>query len=64
MMMGQKHKEGTHVGKGAKQISEDNIGHRLLRSMGWLSGQGIGQTGGRTEPVLATVKMSRSGLGM
>jgi len=62
--VGRRHKDGTHVGKGAKQISEDNIGHKLLRSMGWSSGQGIGQAGGRTEPVQATVKITRSGLGM
>lgn len=59
-----RHREGAQVGGGAKQISEDNIGHQLLRSMGWSSGEGLGQSKGRAEPVMATVKMSRSGLGL
>jgi len=59
-----RHREGAQVGGGAKQIAEDNIGHQLLRSMGWTSGEGLGQSKGRAEPVLATVKMTRSGLGM
>ena len=59
-----RHREGSQVGGGAKHISEDNIGHQLLRSMGWSMGQGLGHSGGRAEPVLATVKMTRSGLGM
>lgn len=59
-----RHREGAQVGGGAKQIAEDNIGHQLLRSMGWTTGEGLGQSKGRAEPVLATVKMSRSGLGM
>lgn len=59
-----RHREGTRVGHGAKEISEDNVGHRLLRSMGWTTGQGLGHSQGRAEPVVATLKMTRSGLGM
>ncbi|WFD30265.1 squalene synthetase-like protein [Malassezia sp. CBS 17886] len=59
-----RNREGGQVGGNAQKISEDNIGHQLLRSMGWSLGTGLGHTGGIAEPVTATIKTSRTGLGM
>lgn len=56
-------REGTRVGGTAKKITQDNIGHRLLQTMGWSDGQGLGRSEGRAEPVVATIKVTRSGLG-
>ena len=59
-----RNRDGARVGGNAKRISEDNIGHRLLASMGWQSGRGLGHTHGIAEPIGATIKVSRSGLGL
>lgn len=59
-----RNREGAQVGSNAKRITEDNIGHRLLLSMGWQSGSGLGQSSGIAEPVTATIKVTRSGLGL
>ncbi|SCU98472.1 LAMI_0F14796g1_1 [Lachancea mirantina] len=57
-------KEGTIVGADAPEISRDNIGRRMLESLGWSTGQGLGVDGnqGISEPIFATVKKSKSGL--
>ncbi|WFD33590.1 squalene synthetase-like protein [Malassezia cuniculi] len=57
-----KNRNGSVVGGGARTIGSDNIGHRLLASMGWSEGQGLGADG-LAEPILATVKVTRGGLG-
>ncbi|EPQ27486.1 uncharacterized protein PFL1_05024 [Pseudozyma flocculosa PF-1] len=61
--MAPKNREGEEVGWGADKIGADNIGHRLLAAMGWTEGTGIGVSGGISDPVSATVKVSKGGLG-
>ncbi|KAJ8752225.1 hypothetical protein K2173_003833 [Erythroxylum novogranatense] len=47
-----------------KVIDESNLGNRMLRSMGWHEGLGLGKDGsGMTEPVQAQGTESRAGLG-
>ena len=58
-----KNKDGEEVGFGADKIGADNIGHKLLAAMGWTEGSGIGSSQGMANPVSATVKISRGGLG-
>ncbi|EST10137.1 G-patch domain protein [Kalmanozyma brasiliensis GHG001] len=58
-----KNREGEEVGFGADKIGADNIGHKLLAAMGWTEGKGIGSSQGMANPVSATVKTSRGGLG-
>ena len=57
-----RNRNGVVVGGGARVIGSENIGHRLLASMGWNEGQGLG-AGGMAEPIAATVKVTRGGLG-
>ena len=58
-------KEGEVVGEDAPEIGKENIGRRLLEKLGWSSGEGLGAHGnkGISEPVLAIVKKSKTGLG-
>lgn len=59
-----RNREGAQVGAKAQRIGAENIGHQLLASMGWTTGAGLGSTShGIAEPVAATVKISRGGLG-
>lgn len=58
-----KNREGEEVGFGADRIGADNIGHKLLAAMGWTEGKGIGSSQGMANPVSATVKTSKGGLG-
>ncbi|KAK5969387.1 G-patch domain protein [Trichostrongylus colubriformis] len=45
-------------------LNEANKGFRLLQSMGWKEGEGLGKEGkGRREPVESAVRKERSGLG-
>ncbi|XWS30625.1 hypothetical protein CRYUN_Cryun23aG0001800 [Craigia yunnanensis] len=47
-----------------KAIDENNVGNRMLRSMGWHEGLGLGKDGsGMIEPVQAQAMDSRAGLG-
>ncbi|XP_065850651.1 SUPPRESSOR OF ABI3-5 isoform X2 [Euphorbia lathyris] len=47
-----------------KAIDESNVGNRMLRSMGWQEGLGLGKDGsGMIEPVQAQVTEKRAGLG-
>ncbi|KAK9017908.1 hypothetical protein V6N11_000905 [Hibiscus sabdariffa] len=47
-----------------KAIDENNVGNRMLRSMGWHEGTGLGKDGsGMTEPVEAQAMDGRAGLG-
>ncbi|XP_030953203.1 SUPPRESSOR OF ABI3-5 isoform X2 [Quercus lobata] len=47
-----------------KAIDESNVGNRMLRSMGWHEGLGLGKDGsGMIEPVQAQSTESRAGLG-
>ncbi|XP_062107657.1 SUPPRESSOR OF ABI3-5 isoform X1 [Humulus lupulus] len=47
-----------------KAIDESNVGNRMLRSMGWQEGLGLGKDGsGMKEPVQAQAVESRAGLG-
>jgi len=52
------------VGANASPITEDNIGNRLLRSMGWSPGSGLGANEqGIIEPLNAILKHNKLGLG-
>ncbi|WCJ25111.1 suppressor of abi3-5 [Euphorbia peplus] len=47
-----------------KAIDENNVGNRMLRSMGWQEGLGLGKDGsGMIEPVQAQATEKRAGLG-
>ncbi|XP_024523682.1 SUPPRESSOR OF ABI3-5 isoform X1 [Selaginella moellendorffii] len=47
-----------------KALDESNVGNRMLRSMGWQEGSGLGKEGtGIVEPVQAHVGTERAGLG-
>ncbi len=51
--------EGGGGGGGGGALGSDNVGHRLLRLMGW-SGGGLGKGGaGISEPVTATAMANR-----
>ncbi|KND00618.1 uncharacterized protein SPPG_03746 [Spizellomyces punctatus DAOM BR117] len=58
-------KLGSVVGEGSKPIGEGNIGHRMLKAMGWTEGQALGSEGsqGLVHPVEVMVRSKRSGLG-
>ncbi|TPX64897.1 hypothetical protein SpCBS45565_g05565 [Spizellomyces sp. 'palustris'] len=58
-------KSGSVVGEGSKPIGEGNIGHRMLKAMGWTEGQALGSEGsqGLVQPVEVLVRSKRSGLG-
>lgn len=59
--------EGSKVGASASLISSENVGHKMLRMMGWKPGQGLGVEGGDREgivdPIDAIVRGKRRGLG-
>lgn len=47
-----------------KPLDSGNVGFKLLKSMGWSEGQGLGKTKqGHVEPVATEVKNNRQGLG-
>ncbi|KHJ78785.1 g-patch domain protein [Oesophagostomum dentatum] len=47
-----------------KPLNEANKGFRLLQSMGWKEGEGLGKEGkGRQQPVESAVRKDRQGLG-
>ena len=55
---------GEYVGGSADPIPDSNIGSRLLQSMGWSPGSGLGPAGsGITVPVMAFKRLGRKGLG-
>ncbi|XP_074983172.1 G patch domain-containing protein 2 isoform X2 [Caretta caretta] len=52
------------VGENAQPIPENNIGNRMLQSMGWTPGTGLGPDGkGMSEPVRAIQRPKGLGLG-
>uniref|UniRef100_A0A3Q0SCP1 G patch domain containing 2 n=1 Tax=Amphilophus citrinellus TaxID=61819 RepID=A0A3Q0SCP1_AMPCI len=52
------------VGETAPPIPETNMGNRMLQSMGWSPGMGLGPEGrGITEPIRATQRPKGTGLG-
>ncbi|XP_026197381.1 G patch domain-containing protein 2 isoform X2 [Anabas testudineus] len=52
------------VGENAPPISDTNVGNRMLQSMGWAPGMGLGPEGrGITEPIRATQRPKGTGLG-
>lgn len=49
-----KRREGEVVGEGAKQLDQDNLGHKLLSKMGWSEGMRIGHgEGGLAAPCVS-----------
>lgn len=55
---------GSVVGGEASPITDDNVGNKLLRKLGWQPGQGLGsQKVGIKEPIAAVFKGNRTGLG-
>lgn len=57
-------REGEVVGAQAPEIRHDNFGRLMLERLGWVKGEGLGALGnkGISEPVMATVKKSKTGL--
>lgn len=52
------------VGENAQPILENNIGNRMLQSMGWSPGSGLGRDGkGIAEPIQAVQRPKGLGLG-
>ncbi|XP_017291468.2 G patch domain-containing protein 2 isoform X2 [Kryptolebias marmoratus] len=52
------------VGENAPPIPDSNMGNRMLQSMGWSPGMGLGPEGrGITEPIRATQRPKGAGLG-
>ncbi|KAI8920291.1 hypothetical protein DFJ77DRAFT_427258 [Powellomyces hirtus] len=59
-----KPKLGSIVGHGSAAIAETNVGHRMLKAMGWAPGQALGADGsGLINPVEVTIRGKRAGLG-
>lgn len=58
-----RNRDGQQVGFGADKIGTENAGYRLLAMMGWQHGAGLGRQQGIAEPIAATVKVSKGGLG-
>nr|XP_026694722.1 uncharacterized protein LOC100181284 [Ciona intestinalis] len=47
-----------------QRLTEENIGNKLLRKMGWGGSGGLGKSGeGRTDPVILTSSFNRRGFG-
>lgn len=57
-------REGDIVGASAPEIDTNNIGRKLLEKLGWSKGEGLGAHGnkGISEPVVAKIKKSKTGL--
>lgn len=57
-------REGDIVGASAPEIDSNNIGRKLLEKLGWTKGEGLGAHGnkGISEPVVAKIKKSKTGL--
>jgi len=52
------------VGENTQPIPENNIGNRMLQSMGWTPGTGLGPDGkGIAEPIRAIQRPKGLGLG-
>ena len=52
------------VGEFCEPIPESNIGNKMLQSMGWVPGMGLGSDGsGIKTPISANVRPRRQGLG-
>jgi len=58
-----RHKEGEEVGKAAPKIGVLNIGYKMLATMGWAEGDGIGLSGGLDAPLKVIIKNTKLGLG-
>jgi Fe2+ transport system protein FeoA len=56
---------GSKVGAKAAVISSDNVGHKMMRLMGWQPGEslGVNGTGGIVDPIAAVIRGNRKGLG-
>jgi hypothetical protein len=56
---------GYVVGQGASPLGEGNVGHAILRGLGWSPGETIGAVHqkGIQEPILAVVRAKQRGLG-
>ena len=58
-----KFKEGDVVGAEAPALDQLNLGRIMLEKLGWSQGQGLGKTNaGINEPIVAKVKMSKTGI--
>ncbi len=47
----------------APKIGVSNIGYKMLATMGWAEGDGIGLSGGLDAPLKAIIKNTKLGLG-
>ena len=59
------YRDGEVVGASAPELGSENRGRNMLEKMGWSSGTALGAANnkGSLQPVLHTVKNTRSGLG-
>ncbi|KAL6936731.1 hypothetical protein ACO0OL_001280 [Hanseniaspora opuntiae] len=57
--------DGAVVAEGAKQLTSENLGFRMLSKMGWEKGMSLGNQDmdAIKEPVKAIIKKGRKGLG-
>ncbi|KAL6927985.1 hypothetical protein ACO0SA_004609 [Hanseniaspora valbyensis] len=59
--------DGAVVAAGARELTGDNLGFKLLAKMGWSSGMSLGPDSnegeGIKEPIVAIIKKGRKGLG-
>ncbi|KAI3658178.1 hypothetical protein MP638_000861 [Amoeboaphelidium occidentale] len=61
-----KMKEGSVIGRNAKPIEESNVGHEMLRLMGWSQGEALGstsQSAGLIDPIAVKILGKKKGLG-
>lgn len=59
-----KPRDGDIVGHNAKEIESESFGHKLMTSMGWTQGTGLGlDRAGIVNPLVAKVKLTKRGIG-
>lgn len=61
-----KMKEGAVIGHNAAPIEESNVGHEMLRLMGWSQGEALGSTAqstGLIDPIAVKILGKKKGLG-
>ena len=57
-------KVGDVVGSKAAVINDDNLGHKMMRMMGWSPGESLGKDGnGIMDPIKVVIRSKKAGLG-
>lgn len=56
---------GQAVGHGAAPVSDGNVGHRMMKLMGWNPGESLGASNdGIVDPVQVIIRKKKAGLGL